>query len=323
MALPLRVLALSALFTTLSCAARAPSWSAVAIEAPAHAAAMPAPAARTYLVWTRREGGPVTRLVSVGPGGPREIGEADGAIVVWDHHAYRFTTEESDVDLVGCDASTGAPTGPTEKGRHVVPALEDLASHDRVALDDAPSPTDVNEIEEGASIEASLGPYVFATSTTFVYACGAHGNSAAEALVWDLRVGKRATLVTESEVLREREIAHGTLEESDRGWDDPLPLEDVTLVEAHPSYAEGRWGLDLHFVAPACYACSDGEWSSYTHSTTVISSLPASLAPFVGGATPWVTSYLRAHDGERLGGVAEVEVDEIAGLAGALRHPTP
>lgn len=301
-----------------SCAHAPPPPPSVAIEAPKAPASAPAVADLRFVVWTLSDGKPKSRLVSVGPRGATELGVADGAIFVWGQRAYRFVTQDSEVTLVDCDPTkNGAPL--PEKGSLHRPALEELGRNERVVLDTDPVSEGMNELEQTAEIQASLGPYVFVTSHLASYSCGAHGSFDQWSLVWDLRSGKRTSIASAADVPREHEHARKALESSDRGWDDPLPLDDVTLVETLPTFAEGRFSLDLHFVASACYACSDGGWSAYTHSTIESAeTLPTSIAPFAK-PLPWLGPFLRSHEGETLGGVSPVErIEEIPGLAEAF-----
>lgn len=314
-----RILSSLALFALAGCAATPAAVRTIAIDSPTpRATPEPPPATRTFLVWTEREDGPVTRLVSVGAGAPATIAETRGAIFTFEDRAYRFDTRATPVKLYGCDGGGGSPPALTEGAEWHTPVIEDLADGSVRTFDaaDASGTEGVNQLEQTARLRATLGPYVFVTDSQWVYACGAHGSSSSASVVWDLRTGTTTRFVDDTAYPSEKEEARKALDDPDRGWDDPLPASDVTLVEALPFVEPAHTGLHLRFVAPACYACSD-DWASYSRSTIVDVPLRPELANWAK-PLPWLAGYLAEHGEETLGGVTQVDVQKIAGLGRAL-----
>ena len=310
----------------LGCASATPKFNAVALEGVAHAAPPASNDARTFVVWSHREDSRTSRLVSVKGGDVVELGEADGAILVWAERAYRFGVETAEAPLYACDFTGDTQPMIDAKAEVHQGVLTDLQGPGRWIVSPGGETSGMNDFNDGVDLEGSAGPYVFVTSSEWGYSCGAHGNASRSSVVWDLREQKSVELFTAAERGRvdatERLEAMAALDTEDRGEASPLAVDDVGLVEAMPSFDKGRIGLGLHFATFACYTCGDGEWGSYSRSTTVAAhALPASIAPFATPA-PWLASYARHHSEEQIGGISELrDPAEIARLRPLFEAP--
>ena len=164
---------------------------------------------------------------------------------------------------------------------------------------------DVEQMEHGVLLFGSIGSVLFFHETTFVYACGAHGNTTASFTMWDAEAGKPIEMlgdVPDKAALAKKaaellDAADG--EDSSAHEDDALP----ELVQLEPAYgARGALRLDAQFMRAACYACSDGFWSSYSRSVGVETHwMPERFSAW---AMPPVSVkvFLELHPGFALGG---------------------
>lgn len=146
----------------------------------------------------------------------------------------------------------------------------------------------VADVEQNAALQGGVGPYAFVKSWTYEYACGAHGNTTDSFTVVDLAHRRPVALLDDS---ARTAVERGLLDaaraafKADSALDQLLDRDTVRLTLAYPLLAGERLGLTYQLTAAACYACSDGRWSSYTRSVLLPArTLPPLLEPFA--ATP-------------------------------------
>lgn len=178
---------------------------------------------------------------------------------------------------------------------------------------------DATDFEHEVTLVRSVGPLLFVRQTTHVYGCGAHGNLGASALIWDIAKNGEIELDGEiSDVDALRKKAERIMIDAD----DSLVSEDdeVTLSELLPIFTpEGDLELKLRFTGFACYACSDGEWSSYTKSVLLpAKQLPKTLLPY-SKVPEAVRSFADGHPELTLGGFSAPNVNERWPAAGIAR----
>ena len=251
-----------------------------------------------WFVWTRDEGGLVTHVVAAPDGEPTQVGELAGAwIGVQDGERARLfsfdreviATKQSDCDCemealhageqadclvdaeleVGVLRSMGA-TGEAEVATHV-PPLDTIDGESR---------------EVFATLDGTIGPYVFTTACIERYACGAaHGDRLCAQRIYDLRTGQEfdawdmaAEPLRGPDMLRfVREVYEDEHEAAE------LAEEDIVLSRVAPLYEESFIPrIEEQYTGPACYACSDGLWDSYTISSRrTVESLPTLAAAWL------------------------------------------
>jgi hypothetical protein len=134
------------------------------------------------------------------------------------------------------------------------------------------------DLQQSIELIASVGPYLFVRDSTYVYACGAHGNVQMAFRVWD---AERGAVVWNASDETPSAFVGGAAESEARAQartslaaDDDVAAfaengaVEAALTEILPSYsAGGELRVVLQFTAPTCYACSDGNWSSYSKSS--------------------------------------------------------
>jgi len=257
------------------------------------------------LLWGRTGDAPprTYRLATDGTG--RVIAEEEGIVIATSRGEWRWETRQLSVATKPCDWGNG-PEGEAGTGSMTRASLRLRASgteYQDVIVPTAPD--GVAEIEHIVTVNGSVGPVLFLEEGTYEYACGAHGGSVAEFHAWDVERGKAVDLLAQvPEVGALKVRAEKVFDDGDEDVEEARKEESLPeFVQLLPVYdARGRLGLDAQFTRFACYACSDGLWSSYTRSAVIPSGwLPEQLAPFA--APPeGVTAFLSAHRGFKLGG---------------------
>jgi hypothetical protein len=260
----------------------------------------------SWLVWSATDG--VARTEWLAADGTVR-GQRDGVVIARQSLLYTAETSSIAVATTPCEAQEAAaaagdaPAEATASGSATRIALAPLvprtgASID-VAVPDVPAPgPDVSvdaEHQHGALITAGLGPYLFVTESVYVYSCGAHGNSHVGAGVVDIESGQRIDLMAGVDLTAARDTARRQLAESAAadGLEGDPGTSTVELGASVPTWTDGRLAMRHLFWTDACYACSDGEWSSYTRATRVDDpALPPALA--LVGVPPAVAARLSA-----------------------------
>jgi len=125
----------------------------------------------------------------------------------------------------------------------------------------------IADYEEGTSIVASMGPYAFLFTSAYSYSCGAHGNRVASFLVMDVRTGRAVDLVGlmggEPLVAQVAPQARAAFHARPDSLGTPFEPDSVRVTMVAPVWRRGSLALLFQFTSEACYACSDGAWSSY------------------------------------------------------------
>ncbi len=277
------------------------------------------PRAGDLLVWVRSRSGETTLRLDRESGAV--VGSASGIVIASGHETFTLRTEEKRYELPTCSAIL-RDLGETDPSSHDdgqdgddelsgglatrVVAEADGRTAEIVGFDTANAKDGVAENKQRAVVVGSIGPYVFVHQTSDVYACGAHGGQVAGAVVFDLAHGKRvdwdAELGDEHALLAGRggDAPAENVDDLDR-FDD----ETAARTELVPSFDESAtFHLGRQFTSPTCYACSDGAWSSYTHSILVDGKvLPRALRAHAQPAAGLV-AFRRAHPTLAIGGVS-------------------
>lgn len=293
----------------------APSAGADEVGVPAVALPIVVPGA-SWLVWTRSATGRTLthRLDAEG----RETASHDGVRLAVDGAEWIWATERIEVPTSPCAlADDAAPVDDPLPGHATRVTLRPLAGGDARVVVAGPAVADAAELEHGATLVASVGSLVFVRESTWVYACGAHGSTSASALVWDAARGAPVDLSRELGALDvERQRAREAFDV--RADDDGSPFLDEGEGDEAPAidFAElvPRWdgarglALGVRMTTSTCYACSDGQWSSYTTSVVVDAArAPRSLAG-ANRALPAAVRTFASHlePGETIGGFGEL-----------------
>lgn len=281
-----------------------------AVEAPREARA------GDLLVWVRSREGETTLRLDRESG--EVVGSAPGIVIASGRETWTLRTEEKTYALPSCREilrdlggeaeAAGDEAGDDElRGGRATRLVAAADGHETeiVGFDVATAADGVAQNVQHASVVGSVGPYLFIHRTNDVYACGAHGGRVASAHVFDLAHGKNvdwdAELGDERTLLAERPAADAVESDDIDHFDD----EAAARTELLPSFGdEGALHLGRQFTSPTCYACSDGAWSSYTHSIVVdTTSLPRALRAYAKPA-PGLAAFVRAHPLLTVGGVS-------------------
>lgn len=228
------------------------------------------------LVWaTQGENGPMRTFYLAAEGGLRILRQFDGATIVTSHGELTWKTQEKELKLNGCAQADGSPRTPS-KG--VIMSATLVKSNGQVAqkvveADDGgfgPNP-DIDELGHFVTLTGSIGPYLFIREGSYAYTCGVHGNATAASMVWDANAGKPIDFLPElADAKKLVDTAQKKLDEIDQEQGGPENTDEPAFARFIPVYSEhGALRIDVQFVRWACYACSDGQWSSYTRSAIV------------------------------------------------------
>jgi hypothetical protein len=255
--------------------------------------------ATDFFVWTR-EGEERTVTYHLDAEG-RTVETLDGIVVATSAGTWQWQVEERSVPTVPCehfDEEGHAFAGdPVEPGTATRASLRHVASGaEQLLVDPGIDLMGNADVKHDVGVVASIGPYIFVEESTYLYTCGAHGNTGVSTMIWNAATGM--TIATPTD-LGSLEAPRGAAVEGLTDDDDDVfapSEEDLELTEIVPRFAgDGSLELGLQFTAPTCYACSRGGWSSYTKSTVVDAvATPALLAPFAS-PPPAVRAFLRAH----------------------------
>ncbi|MBX3182960.1 MAG: hypothetical protein KIT72_17790 [Polyangiaceae bacterium] len=242
----------------------------------------PAPAGERALVWTENEAGRrQSYWVVLEADGVRIERRAAGSYVHAAGAERPFLLTAEEVPLYSCDdiidEALGTPVDRRPWQRASLGGDGGLELPLGERLDHA-----VNDLSHEVRLEASYGPYLFISETTWSYSCGAHGNAFVQFFVYDSNQRAVVSLLSPEELaaLTEERAAAEALFRAEQGEvDDITDLRRMELVKALPAFdGAGQTTLALVFAAPTCYACTSGEWGSYFRTVRVESrSLPRAL----------------------------------------------
>jgi hypothetical protein len=222
--------------------------------------------------------------MTLGPGGPRARGQREGIVAATEQGVWRWVSEPVHVVTKACEAGPGMG-GPAGKGEAERASLVRLAGGQRIPVVAPDATTDVSELTSSVTVVGTVGPYWFVREATFIYACGAHGSTGMSAAVIDARGGARVEVLSAEEKaqvdrVERRDALEKVRADKEAGFGE-IDAKDLQLAAFLPGWKDGALAMRVQFAAPACYACTDGEWSSYTRSTFVpLRAQPRSLTPY-------------------------------------------
>lgn len=278
-----------------------------------------------FLVWwSVEEGGFATALVRQDADQSRVVAEAEGLFIATESGIW--TWEETPLEITQVDCACAMERGLSdpaaiescEVSREVSRTeLVQLDGEGRFIVSAEPEELE-GEYEAQAHPTASSSGIVTVTECSYIYACGAaHGSTNCQFSAFDLDRGRAleaADLVEPLSVADQIALLNSQSDE---------PVEEETLVglvEAEPSWSEtGEVSFVATYAAATCYACSDGEWSSYTFTashagaTPIVELEPAPEAVVQTWALAAGTSPTSAR------GWSRVNPDDVPRLQDALR----
>ncbi len=240
--------------------------------------------ASEFLVWTREDDGcaETHRIDAAG----RELETMDGIWIAAGTGTWRWHEEDRRVLTSACeryDDEGALLTAPEPApGSATRATLEEATTGATQVLVDPPVGADgAEDFRHRVELVASVGPWLFVRESTYVYACGAHGTTGVEAMIWD---ASSASMVPRPDDVGSldgpRAKAMQRLTEDDDGFP---PADDTTnLTELVPAFGrDGALRFGLQFTAPTCYACGRGDGGSYTKSEIVDAErVPGMLAAY-------------------------------------------
>ncbi|KYF57984.1 hypothetical protein BE08_16675 [Sorangium cellulosum] len=262
------------------------------------------------LVWGSAGDGP-PRTWHVGEGGA-VIREEPGIAVATRRGVWRWETRAKEVETEACELWDGDMREPGE-GTATDAELVLREGDERQAVITSPERDEGNVFQHSAVLIGSVGAYLFIEERTYSDHCGAHGSEGAAFTVWDAERGGAVDLLAEvagvPPLQRAAEAMLEALEEDpEAAWREGEPMQLVKLAPAYD--ARGSLRLTAQFVRSACYACSDGAWSSYSRSSMVpLPRSPARLAAWTA-SPPAVQAFLAQTPGVKLGGWSRAGQDE-------------
>jgi len=232
------------------------------------------PRARPLLVWGRDAGGHDRSLwLERADDGGWDVIEAGAAVVAFDDGLWEVVVDELPVHTgLTCDLLGEEATG--SEGAGTLARLERIdAPGTRVVLrPDEEGAREAADWLEHVTLEGAVGPYLFVHRSTHSYHCGAHGGSTDDFLVWDASGEKVVSLYGEEQLASLDRTMRDDALEALTGGPDPAYLfgDDLTRTLLRPIYDRtGTLRIEHQLTGGTCYACSDGNWDSYTVSTHV------------------------------------------------------
>lgn len=213
-----------------------------------------------FLVWTDVDDHPVTRWLDASG---HERGRAPGLYLAVEGTLWRLEREVSTQATTGCRTDdAGRPVSGHSSLTTIALASVDGRTRLVVTRPEPRAADEYDTYDHGVIIRASLGPLLFGEATVDQFACGAHGSGTVSAFTFD--VTTRAllpvaphrpppTLAPRIQAAFEAEAIE-PLEVGAAPW----------LGESLPRWTDGRLGARHLAYVDTCYACSNGEWSSYT-----------------------------------------------------------
>jgi hypothetical protein len=208
--------------------------------------------------------------------------------------------------------------------------LVDALGGRRIALLEVPTSNEqidysqMEPPEQDAWPVGGVGPYLLMERSIYMYGCGAHGSVSVEWSVYDLRTGDTVALLDNAEVeaATAREGAAALAELRKEMTEDEAAVREVEMTAVETRWtAEGALRVGYQFTTGACYACSDGIWSSYSRSLVVPApTLPRPLAPYARAPEAVRRYWASSPPGERAGW-SEVDAPDVAAALARFRAP--
>jgi hypothetical protein len=291
-------------------------------EAPrvAPAVAVPTPSAPSHaLVWTQDGHGHRRTWTVDEAGGVLE--SEDGVRIAAGGLTWAWKETVRPVKTHACptfdDAGNEMPgTEQPSPGRGVRVTLEGVGAGEGASQTVITPVKDshASELEQSVELMSTVGPYLFVRTQVYAYACGAHGGVGDQFVVWD--ADQRRVVWSSSDSVkapsqqdwtadapRAKAVAALAAQEDVKMFADESGHITPSLTEIVPSFGPGaRLDVRYQLTAFACYACSDGAWSSYSRSTRVDAPrTPDPLRPW-GVPAAGVHAFALAHPQLTVGG---------------------
>jgi hypothetical protein len=275
----------------------------------------PAPTARA-LVWTKRRGNPPQTWTIDRTGAV--IARDDGVRIAANGKVWAWREAPREIGTKACprydDNGNELPADETPPlGSGLRATLERVDGGEAIEIVPVANGEGAQDIRQSVELVATVGPYLFVRDATYVYACGAHGNVGVGFRVWDV---ERGAVVWDASDEVSSPFVHGPIENDARAQavgslaadEDVVAFAEngaiqASLTEILPSYSAGaELRVVLQFTAPTCYACSDGDWSSYSRSSRQTTrSIPQMLRAWTT-APPAIRAFVDAHPDLVVGG---------------------
>lgn len=296
---------------------------------PADAAA--SASSEAYLVWS------VDPAESAGRAGTawidgqgRVVARRPGVYVAGGGTVWAWTEGKKPGRGVDCECLRNAEFADDAQCAKTAPVgvvdLVDALGGRKIALLEAPAgdSVQIEPPEQEARPLAGVGPFLMVETRSDNYACGAHGSLHVGWDAYDLRSGDTVSLLDSAEVeaaiAREGAAALAELRKE-------MDPEEVAYREVEMTALEARWTpegalrVGYQFTTGACYACSDGIWSSYSRSAVVpAASIPRPFAEYAR-APEAVRRYWRTSPPGERAGWSVVDAPDAAAALARFRAP--
>jgi hypothetical protein len=292
--------------------------------------APPSTSSEAYLVWSGDSAATARTAWIDGEG--RVVAERAGVYVAGAGTVWAWTAGMKKGRWIDCEclrnaefAEDSVTTAQCRQDAEVrVADLVDVLGDRRIEVLTAESDDVMAPPEQRATPLAGVGPYLFVEYFHDIYMCGAHGVGGASPGVYDLRTGEQVVLIDTVNaapyVLREGEVARAALAAEEEDTTVEVGQLDLTEVEVRWT-PEGELKVAYQFTMGACYACSDGEFGSYSRSESVPARevIPA-LQPYLRAPEAVRRYWAQSPPGEHAGWSAVDAADPAAALAGFRRR---
>lgn len=273
----------------------------------------PPPSAEdAYLIWQDSPEGLTTLWLSAT--GER-VSEHAGLVLSWGGSLWRLESSTSPHRALDCScvmrgpepfASDIPPTECTSDSTIATATLHGPGALS-VPLLAAPAPESwQSDHEQSIQIHGSLGPYLMYAVSQSSYFCGAaHGTSASQFYVFDLRrpsagahglellLSSSELRVLSPDLLESARARLVTAEGEGSGLLDPTASPRLTALST--DWTPTGLSVTAQLTFEVCYACGDGLWSAYTRSEQhPLPSVPSAFAEHVMPLPSVVSSWALA-----------------------------
>jgi hypothetical protein len=219
-----------------------------------------------YLVWRTTDRTSETQWFD-GDGVVR--GRANGIYIATDDGLWRVALATTQSPTTGCElvGDGGEVTAGTADLTELTLESVDGASRLVVERLDPTVAAETATFSQSLSVRASLGSRLFIEEFVDVYACGAHGSLNAKAFGYDIATRSRLDHGDHPAPGRLQAVIAAAATDADGGG---LAGDSIWRIgEQVPTWSTGAlMARDLVYI-DACYACSSGDWSSYTWATWI------------------------------------------------------
>lgn len=206
-----------------------------------------------------------------------ELARAPGVRIPVRGVEYQLETVTRRQALPSCAEINADADASTEPGTSEITSLALVSADRRIELPAPPTPPPAtNEYAFHATLVGSVGSVVFVRMEEYELSCGVHGESSVTVQAIDVATGRAVDVRPRDEDVLRTEAARAFAVDAEA--QERPAREEIHWEAAQPVFVEGRLVLRHAMVAPACYACSSSEWTSYTAVRWVLGrSVPAAL----------------------------------------------